>query len=99
MSNLYIAAFKDAKEVALGLPELEEKVVYTSPAVQSSVLPVQTPGIDYRVRIFSDADCFVTWGEDPTATIDGTSGRPIGANNPEYFSIKHGHKISVIERL
>lgn len=99
MSNLYIAAFKDAKEVALGLPALEEKVVYTTSSVQSTVLPVQTPGIDYRVRIFSDADCFVTWGENPTATIDGTSGRPIGANNPEYFSIKNGHRLAVIERV
>ncbi len=99
MSNLYIAAFKDAKEVALGLPVLEEQVVYTTSSVQSTVLPVQTPGIDYRVRIFSDADCFVTWGENPTATIDGTSGRPIGANNPEYFSIKNGHRLAVIERV
>lgn len=99
MSNLYIAAFKDAKEVALGLPALEEQVVYTTSSVQSTVLPVQTPGIDYRVRIFSDADCFVTWGENPTATIDGTSGRPIGANNPEYFSIKNGHRLAVIERV
>lgn len=99
MSNLYIAAFKDAKEVALGLPELEEKVVYTSSSVQSTVLPLQNPAIDYRVRIFSDADCFVTWGENPTATISGASGRPIGANNPEYFSIKNGHRLAVIERL
>ena len=99
MSNLYIAAFKDAKEVALGLPALEESVAYTTSSVQSTVLPVQTPGIDYRVRIFSDADCFVTWGENPTALQDGTSGRPIGANNPEYFSIKNGHRLAVIERV
>jgi hypothetical protein len=99
MSNLYIAAFKDAKEVALGLPSLEEVVSYTTPAQSSSELPVVNPPIDYRVRIFSDADCFVTWGENPTALQDGSEGRPIGANNPEYFSIKNGYKLSVIERV
>jgi hypothetical protein len=99
MANLYIAAFKDAKEVALGLPELEESVTYAGTSVQSTVLPTQNPGIDYRVRIFSDADCYVTWGENPTALQDGTSGRPIGASNPEYFSIKNGHRLAVIERV
>ena len=98
MSNLYITAFKDAKEVALGLPALEEKVVYTSTSVQSSALPVQNPKITYRVRLFSDADCFVTWGDNPTALIDGTEGRPLGANNPEYFAIDNGQKIAVINR-
>lgn len=99
MANLYIAAFKDAKEVALGEPALEEPVVISNASLQSNAMPIQNPKIDYRVRILADVDCFVTWGEDPTATIDGTSGRPIGANNPEYFSIKQGHKIAVIERV
>jgi hypothetical protein len=99
MSSLFIAAFKDAKEVALGLPALEEVVSYTTSSVQSSVLPVQNPGITYRVRIFSDADCFVTWGDDPTALVDGTAGRPIGANNPEYFAIDNGQRLAVINRV
>ena len=99
MSNLYIAAFKDAKEVALGLPELEEAVSYTTSSIQSTVLPVQNPPITYRVRIFSDADCFVTWGDDPTALVDGTEGRPIGANNPEYFAIQNGQRLAVINRV
>ncbi len=99
MSNLFIAAFGDAKEVAFGSPIQEQVVSFTTPSVQSAVLTVHVPAKMYRVRILADADCFVTWGDDPTALIDGTNGRPVGANNPEYFGIPSGQRLAVIQRV
>ena len=51
------------------------------------------------IRLFALADCYVTWGSNPTALDDGTEGRILNAGNPEYFSIKAGDKIAVIERV
>ena len=99
MSNLFITTYGDAKEVALGDPVQRLVVSYTTSSVQSITLtsPTADRKTKLRVRLFSDADCFVTWGNDPTAT-DGTDSLPMGANNPEYFSIDSGDKVAVIER-
>jgi len=51
-----------------------------------------------RVRVFADTNCFVTWGENPTAANDGSDGMPMGSENPEYIDVQSGHKLSVISR-
>ena len=99
MSNLYITTFGEAVEVAMGPPVQRKVLIYTTSSVQSDLLITPSAGrkITLRVRLFSDADCFVTWGDNPTAT-DGTDSLPMGANNPEYFSIDSGEKIAVVQR-
>lgn len=47
------------------------------------------------VRLYSDADCFVAIGADPTAVSSGAS-LPLAANSPEYFDIDPGDKIAGI---
>lgn len=100
MSNLYICVFEGAAEVALGDPIQEEVVVFTSSSVQSNAISTANAAsrVRRRVRLYPDADCFVTWGENPTVLTDGTEGRPLGAEQREYFDIESGHKIAVIER-
>ena len=96
MAILYATVWEDAEEVALGSP-----LQYLSKDFTAGMVTTDPINSDKRkrkrVRIFSDTDCFVSWGESPTVT-DGSDGTPMGAENPEYFDIESGHKIAVIAR-
>ena len=98
MATLFIAVFEAAEQTALDIPLQETTVNVTGGSLQSDVI-VGAGKKKRTVRLFSDTDCFVTWGEDPTAVGDGSEGRPFGAENPEYISIEAGHKIAVIQRV
>lgn len=97
MADLQITVFKDAGVVALGDPVSEQKVAIGGTSTPSTVLPGTK--VFLRVRLFAEADCYVTWAAVPVALQDGTEGRMLGAGNPEYFSIEAGDKIAVIERV
>lgn len=95
---LYIAIWDDAAEVALGNPTQEMAVAIGGTSTQSAAV-TGPENRHKRMRLFADSNCFVTWGNNPTATTDGTGGRPMGAENPEYFDIITGQVIAVIERV
>ena len=97
MATLFFAVFEGAAEVATGDP-IQEGVVSIGGASAPSAVIVGSGRKRRRVRLFADAICFVTWGENPVAKSDGTEGRPIGAEGGEYFDIEAGHKLAVIER-
>lgn len=97
MATLYICVFETAAEVALGPPVQEMAVTISGTSADSAAIGA-TNGLNKRCRLFTDQDCFVTWGAAPTAVNDGTDGRPLGAENPEYFDIAEGDLIAVIER-
>ena len=97
MATLYFAVFESAAEVALGEPIQEGTVAIGATSAQSSAIS-GSGSKRKRVRVFCDSNAFVAWGADPTAENDGTGGRPMGSENPEYFDIQSGHKIAVIER-
>ena len=98
MATLFIAVWADATQTLVGEPVQEMTVTVGAGSLQSGVLTAGNNKVWRRVRLFTDADCFVTWGDDPTALADGTSGRPMGAENPEVFTIESGSKIAVIAR-
>lgn len=98
MATLFIAVWGDATQTLVGDPVQEMTVAVGAGSLQSDVIVPGDKKAWRRVRLFTDIDCFVTWGEDPTATNDGLSGRPMGAENPEVFTIESGKKIAVIER-
>mgnify|MGYP000639799283 CR=1 FL=1 len=98
MATLFICVFEGAASVATGDPIQEEGVNIGATSTQSNAISGSGKK-RRRVRLYADADCFVTWDSDPTATTDGTSGRPMGADNPEYWDIESGYKIAVIQRL
>ena len=99
--GLQISVFENAQEVLFGSPVQEEVVAIGAGSVQSNAISGSTtaPVPMLRVRLFADADCFVTWGDDPTALTTGVGGRAIGAENPEIFGIPAGQKIAVINRV
>lgn len=99
MADVQYTVWRSAAEVANG-PVLNENVVAIGAgSVQSD--DVVWPGNGNRgcrVRLAADADCWVTWGKNPTAENDGTGGRRMGAENPEYFDILANEKIATRER-
>lgn len=98
MAYLWITEF-DRKPVATGgdsisqipcLPEVaSQQVDFTAGATQSSAFNVDTR----FVRLYSDVDCHVLVGSNPTAT---TAKMPLSAGVAETFGVTPGHKISVI---
>jgi len=96
MAILQITAFEDASEVALGLPVSEETIAITGTSEESAAIPGTKRS--RRVRLFADINCFVTWGPSPTASIDGSDGRMLAAESPEYISMEAGWKVAVIAR-
>ncbi len=101
MASLFITVFEVAGATALGDPIQEEKVAIGAGSLTSTAITglVATAVKRRTVRLYADVDCFVTWGAAPTATTDGTSGRALGADNPEYFHINAGDLIAVIQRV
>ncbi len=99
MATLYFSVWEDAGVVALGDPIQESSLVIGASSVQSAESIVGSDRKRKRVRLFADADCFVAWGDNPTALQDGTDGMPMSAGAPEYVDIEGGHKIATIERV
>lgn len=100
MSNLYFTVWDTAAEVANGPVKNEGAIAIAGTSAQSSAVVDATGGNrSRRVRLFAEAACFVTWGDNPTAVSDGTDGRAIGAENPEYVEILANQKIAVIQRV
>lgn len=99
MATLFIAVWGDATQTLVGEPIQEMTIAVAGASAQSSAVSGPVKPAWRRVRLFTDTDCFVTWGDDPTAVGDGSAGRPMGAENPEVFTIQSGQKIAVIERV
>ena len=101
MALLQISVYVSATEVLEGVPIQEEVITIGAGSLTSNVISgPTTKNIPLRrVRFYADADCFVTWGDDPTALTNGTEGRFLGADNPEVWSVKAGQKVAVIERV
>ena len=96
MATLGIQVFADAKEVLMDEPLQVMSVAIGGASVQSAAVTGSGKQIRH-CRLFADADCFILWGDDPTAG-DFTDSTPIGAENPEVVGIKAGQKIAVIAR-
>lgn len=98
MATLQFTVFESAAETALGDPIQEDTIEISGTSTQGAAIS-GSGRRRRRVRIVCDADAWVTWGADPTAINDGSAGRMMGQENPEYFDIEAGHKIAVIERV
>lgn len=99
MATLQYTVFETAGSTAQGDP-IQEGVITIAGASDQSDVIVGSGNKRRSVRIAVDSDCWVTWGEDPTALTDGTAGRMMGTqvSTVEYFNIQSGHKIAVIQR-
>jgi len=97
MANLYFSVWKSSGGVALGPVEQEGTITIGAASAQGAVIAGES-NHQRTVRLFCDSNAFVAWGTDPTAAIDGSSGMPMGAENPEYIQAVSGDKIAVIAR-
>ena len=95
MATLWITVFEGATQTASGDVIQVSNVAVTG--ASDDTYPIAGDERKRRiVRLFSDADCHVTWGAAPTAD---TTHMPLGAENPEYISVESGHVVSVIQRV
>lgn len=100
MATLQYTVFWGASETGKG-PVLNEGIVtIAGTSDQSGVIDSGGGNQSRSVRIAVDSNCWVTWGDDPTALNDGSEGRMMGTDvsTVEYFDIPAGHKIAVISR-
>ena len=99
MPFLNYAVWDDAREVAIGPPEQINDIAVGAGSTQGDVIAPTESGKRKlkRVRVMSDVNCRILWGENPTAADDGTS-MPVGSENPEYIGVEAGHRIAVIQR-
>jgi hypothetical protein len=88
MATLYITVFEGSGNTAQGNP-----IQYLSAAIGAGSAQSGAITADGRkrktVRLYADADCWVTWGADPTAG-DSTDSIAVGADNPEYWDVESG---------
>jgi len=96
MATLFVTVWEHAGEVAVGGPIQEFQVNIAATSTPSTEIIPGSPRRRRRIRLFADADCFVTWAATPVAV--SSASRPLGAENPEYFEIEAGFKIAVIQR-
>ena len=77
MATLFITIFRDAAVTLLGQSDQEMTITVAGTSAQSSTVTVPANGAGKRLaRLYTDTDCFVTWGANPTAVNDGSSGIP-----------------------
>ena len=100
MPDLYYCAWRDAKEVGIGLVVAEGKVAIGGTSTASAVLDSTLGKKALYVRLWADGDNFTTWGaEGIEAAQDGSEGRPYASESPEYHWIRADHVIATIERV
>ncbi len=94
MSKLYITeyplftdktVFHAAQEPSIA----EQAITMQAGSTQSAAFNAKTA----LVRVVSDADCSIAFGEDPSATVNK---KFLPAKSPEYFQVGFGQKVAVI---
>lgn len=98
MATLYITEFAttqldlngQAAQVVEGRPIADDTVTVAGTSDQSAAFNAKTR----LIRVHTDVACHILIGENPTAT---TSDARMAADQTEYFGVKAGDKIAVIE--
>lgn len=96
MATLFITELKELGRGSDGgtvpvapMPPATVQTVTFATAAQSAAFG----GATRYVRLYSDADCCVRFGDNPTAVTTDT---PMAADTPEYFGVEPGHKVSAV---
>ena len=98
MATLFISVFDGAAVTLVDRPVQQMTITVAASSAQSAAITGQASKVR-NVRLYTDTDCFVEWGADPTALNDGTGGIPLGADNPEVIGMRAGDLIATIERV
>src|SRR4051812_20408755 len=98
MASLYVTVFPDAQQTALGDIAQTLTIATISGSTQPTGKVSQIGSLGFvRVRVFADGDCWLAMGTAPDAT-NAAARLPLGASNPEYFTVPHGHKFDAVTR-
>lgn len=99
MSTLYIQEYESIARNPGGLlvPVGLEPAMASQTVAMDLVTSAQSAAFNSAtnfVRVVASADCRIVFGEDPTADADAM---PLKADTPEYFGVRKGLKLAVLE--
>lgn len=100
MANMYIKEYRfiagddGGKSIQAGLEDgtttVEQEAVVFSASVQSAAFANKTR----LIRVTCDAEAFLSFGENPTATAKGVQ---VQADTPEFFGVTPGQKVAAYD--
>lgn len=96
MSILYVSEYITLAQSQAGIamcgqePGLDQAPVTFTTTTQSAAFNAQAK----FVRVYSDGDCHIAFGANPTAT---TSNKKLTAGQAEYFGVTGGHKVAAVD--
>ncbi len=96
MSLLYVSEYKGVRQVEGGLSQVgEEPATEQTPVTFTTAAQSAAFGAGVKVvRVIADANAWLLFGEDPTATANS---KFLPANSVEYFGVIAGQKVSVYD--
>lgn len=97
MPSLYISEYKDVVRGSGNLPIMAGKEPAVARQKISFSTAAQSAAFDRStifIRVFADADVWLEFGVNPTATV---AKAPLPANTAEYFGVQPGHKVSAYD--
>lgn len=98
MAKLYIKEYKELRGVEGGLAQIgQEPGTAQTPLTFSTAVASAAFGDGTKViRIVSDANCHLVFGDAPTSTVNEML---VIANTAEYFGVIQGQKVSAIAAI
>lgn len=90
-----------SQTVAIGAGSLQSAAFSTGPVgtYVNTGVPVSTPNNTSHIRLVATADCWVSFGANPTAASGGVTSILLPAGVPEYFWVLPGEKVAVIQNV
>ena len=91
-----------SQTIAIGAGSIQSAAFSVGPTntySQPLNTPITTPNNTTHVRLVATADCWVSFGANPTAAVGGISSILLPAGVPEYFWVLPGEKIAVIQNV
>lgn len=91
-----------SQTVAIGAGSIQSAAFSTGPMntySQALNTPITSPNNTTHIRLVGTADCWVSFGANPTAAIAGISSILLPAGIPEYFWVYPGEKVAVIQNV
>jgi hypothetical protein len=89
-----------SQTLAVGAGSIQSAAFQTYPtmgAYAATGVPITSPNNTLHIRLASTADCWVSFGTNPTAVVAGVASILLPAGVPEYFWVYPGEKVAVIQ--
>lgn len=100
MAVLYVAEYSDLGRSEPGMIQAAQSPVVTRQVLAIGAGSVQSAAFNAStryIRVHTDAICAIAIDFNPTAANSGTQTERLAADQTEYFGVKAGMKIAVIQ--